>query len=161
MLKYMNMNMIYKTLRVLLGENPEVSHSPSTITSAQWPWQTARRHGCGHVCTWPPSFGSWSTPEEQILDSFWNVPFCHPWTSAHKSSFISISSFSKISGECGPIIWALNHPLPRMGKIIALFVVKFLSMLSCILLTFIIKGEWYCCDHIRFSEMKGPWHAGR
>lgn len=28
-------------------------------------------------------------------------PLCHPWMSAHKSNFISISSFSKGSNECG------------------------------------------------------------
>ena len=119
MLKCMNMNMIYKRLGVLLGGNPEVSLFPSRLTSAWWPLWTA----CVGMAVPTCALGhralarSWNSPEEQILDSFQNVPFCHPWISAHKSNFISISSFSSLSSEWGLLVWAPIHSLQRMGAV--------------------------------------------
>ena len=119
MLKCMNMNMIYKRLGVLLGGNPEVSLFPSRLTSAWWPLWTACVGMAVPTCAlghWALA-GSWNSPEEQILDSFQNVPFCHPWISAHKSNFINISSFSSLSSEWGLLVWAPIHSLQRMGAV--------------------------------------------
>lgn len=158
MLKYLNM--VYKRLWVF-GENTKVSLSPSWLTRSQSPLlrmgmdvpKCAPHHG-----TLSRSYGS---PKEQVLHSLQNIPFCHSWMSARKSNFISISSFSSVSSECGLMVWTLIHPLQKMGKkIIAPLAVKFLSMLTFILLMFTIKGEWYCYDHILFSEMQEAGHPG-
>lgn len=99
--KCMNMNMIYKRLGVLLGENTAVFLSPSRWTSARRPFQAASAGvppcAFGHRAL----AGPWKPPEEQIPGSFADVPFCHPWMSARKSNFISISSFSNISAWRG------------------------------------------------------------
>lgn len=104
MLKYMNM--IYKKLWVLLGANTKfLKMSTSTLTSTQWPLTLRWDGACitmwfsCHFATEPLWKLQYS--EEQILQSFSDVPFCHPWMSAHKSNFISISSFSNISSKCG------------------------------------------------------------
>lgn len=158
MLKYLSM--VYKRLWVF-GENSKISLSPSWLTRSQSPLlcvgMDVPKCAPGH---WTLS-RSCHTPKEQVLNSFQNVLFCHPWMSARKSNFISIPSFSSISSKCGLMVWTLIHPLQKMGKkIIALLAVKFLSMLTFILLMFTIKGEWYSCDCILFSEMKGPGHPG-
>lgn len=85
------------------------------------------------------------------------IPECQPV----KAISISISSFSSISSECGLMVWTLIHPLHKMGKkIIVPSAVKFLGMLTFILLMFTIKGEWYSYDRILFSEMQEAGHPG-
>ena len=158
MLKYLSM--VYKRLWVF-GENSKISLSPSWLTRSQSPLlcvgMDVPKCAPGH---WTLS-RNYNTPEKQVLNSFQNVLFCHPWMSARESNFISISSFSSISSECGLMVWTLIHPLQKMGKkIVALLAVKFVSMLTFILLMFTIKGEWYSCDCVLLSEMKGPGHPG-
>lgn len=111
MLTYLNM--AYKRLWVF-GENTKVSLSPSWLTRSQSPLLCVGMDvpKCDH---WTLS-RSYNSPKEQVLYSFQNVPFCHPWMSARKSNFISISSFSSISSECGLMVWTLIHPLQKMGK---------------------------------------------
>ena len=111
MLTYLNT--VYKRLWVF-GENTKVSLSPSWLTRSQSPLLCVGMDvpKCDH---WTLS-RSYSSPKEQVLYSFQNVPFCHPWMSARKSNFISISSFSSISSECGLMVWTLIHPLQKMGK---------------------------------------------
>ena len=113
MLKYLSM--VYKRLWVF-GENSKISLSPSWLTRSQSPLlcvgMDVPKCAPGH---WTLS-RNYNTPEKQVLNSFQNVLFCHPWMSARESNFISISSFSSISSECGLMVWTLIHPLQKMGK---------------------------------------------
>ena len=112
MLTYLNT--VYKRLWVF-GENTKVSLSPSWLTRSQSPLLCVGMDvpKCDH---WTLS-RSYSSPKEQVLYSFQNVPFCHPWMSARKSNFISISSFSSLSSEWGLLVWAPIHSLQRMGAV--------------------------------------------
>lgn len=80
------LNMVYKRLWVF-GENTKVSLSPSWLTRSQSP---LLRMGMDvpkctpHHGTLSRSYGS---PEEQVLHSLQNIPFCHSWMSARKSNF--------------------------------------------------------------------------
>lgn len=109
MLKCMPRNMIYKRLGVSLGENMGGFLSPCSVTCVQLGCSSGR----AHVCILPLSL-DWELKfsQKQILDSFSNTAFCHPWMAAHKSNFDSISSFSNISR----LVWPNNGPLSTLCR---------------------------------------------